>query len=317
MSLTWDAVPIEERRAIIDRFNARVDAAQQAAEPTKAWVRKAIRREGAPHCPVRLRRVSLELVLRYGDALADLFVRVPGGVTPISAYGAVLGGQSPAVRKPLDPIQALTEAASWVDEWGTRWAHAAGTSGASPVTAPLADWDDLDEYLRERMPDPAAPGRLDGALPKLAMIGRSHYCVGDLFGPLWERYNQLRGMNAALEDVAVNPPEAPRLLDALVEYQVEHIRQWGALGQIDAIQLADEFGWQRSLFMSPASFRRMFAARYRRICDAAHEQGLAVVFHTCGNVGALIGDLIDVASTSSTLFSRRRWTWRGSRASSA
>src|SRR3990170_4167417 len=100
MSLTWDAVPIEERRAIIDRFNARVDAAQQAAEPTKAWVRKAIRREGAPHCPVRLRRVSLELVLRYGDALADLFVRFPDDITLISAYDQFVGHQPPGTRTP-------------------------------------------------------------------------------------------------------------------------------------------------------------------------------------------------------------------------
>jgi hypothetical protein len=75
LSLTWDAVPIEERVAVIGRLNKRVDAAQQAAEPTKARVRKVIRREGAPRCPVRLRRVSYDLILRYRDALADLFVR--------------------------------------------------------------------------------------------------------------------------------------------------------------------------------------------------------------------------------------------------
>src|SRR3989304_6277279 len=111
------------------------------------------------------------------------------------------------------------------------------TSASTPPRRPPSRRNHGGALARWAGPRPAAPGRLAGARPKLAMIGRSHYCVGDLFGPLWERYNQLRGMNAALEDVAVNPPEAPRLLDALVEYQGEYIRQWGALGPLDPLQL--------------------------------------------------------------------------------
>jgi len=101
MSLIGDAVSVEHRLAVIGRFNERVDAAQQAAEPTKAWVQRSVRREGAPRCPVRLRRVSLELVLRYGDALADLFVQYPDDITLISAYDQFVGHQPPGDAQPV------------------------------------------------------------------------------------------------------------------------------------------------------------------------------------------------------------------------
>ena len=292
MSVTWDAVPIEERRATIGRFNDRVDAAEEAAAPTKAWARNAVKRAGAPRCPVRLRRLTHDIVLRYPDALADLFAEFPDDVIHIQPYDMFFGYRSPEAEPQVDPIRGLTEAAAWVDEWGTGWEHAVGGSGASPITAPIAEWGDLEGYLRNRMPDPAAAGRFDGVLPKLARIGPSHYVVGTTHFTLWERYSQLRGMGAALEDMA-DPLRRRTTLRRLVDYQVELVRRWGELGGVDAVMLADDFGTQRSLIMSPTTWRRTFAARYRTICDAAHERGLDVVFHSCGNVGSIIGDLID------------------------
>jgi uroporphyrinogen decarboxylase len=293
MSLTWETIPVEERRATIGRFNDRVDAAEAAAAPTKAWARAAVGHAGAPRPPVRLRRLTHDIVLRHQDALADLFVRFPDDVIHVQPYDMFFGYQAPGAAEPLDPIRCLTEAATWVDEWGTRWEHAAGGSGASPVTAPIADWDELDDYLRRRMPDPSAPGRFDAIGARLAAIGASHYVVGVTQFTLWERYAHLRGMDAAFEDMAYETPETGRLLDALVDFQVGLIRRWGELGAVDAVMLTDDFGSQQSLVMSPVSWRRTFAARYRRICDAAHERDLAIVFHSCGNVSAIIGDLID------------------------
>jgi uroporphyrinogen decarboxylase len=232
-------------------------------------------------------------VLHHRDALADLFARYPDDVVHLQPYDMFFGYQAPGVQTADDPIRCLTESAAWVDEWGTGWEHAAGGSGASPVTAPLGELSDVQGYVRTRMPDPAAPGRFDAVRPRLAAVGPSHYVVGTTQFTLWERYCHLRGADAALEDMATHPPEAGVLLDALVDFQVALIKAWAGLGAVDAVMLTDDFGSQRSLIMSPATWRRVFATRYRTICDAAHEHGLAVVFHSCGNVGAIIGDFID------------------------
>lgn len=294
MSLTWDAIPLETRRGTIAQFNARVDAAEEAAPPAKTWTRAAIGHAGGPRCPVRLRRLTHDIVLRHPDALADLFERFPDDVIHLQPHDMFFGYRAPGAEPPDDPIRSLTESAAWVDEWGIGWEHAAGGSGASPTTSPIAEWDVLDEYLRHRVPDPAAAGRFDAIRPRLAAVGPSRYVVGTNHFSVWERYNQLRGMGAALEDIALQPPEMDQLLDVLVDHQVGLVHQWADLGGVDAVMLTDDFGSQRSLIMSPVSWRRIFAARYRKICDAAHARGLAVVFHSCGNVGSIIGDFIDV-----------------------
>lgn len=66
------ALSVTEKQVLVRRFNARVDSAVAGAPPTKKWVKTALGRGGTPRCPTRLRRLSFELILRYGDALADL-----------------------------------------------------------------------------------------------------------------------------------------------------------------------------------------------------------------------------------------------------
>jgi len=284
--------PIDAHEAI-RRFNERVDRAIAERPPSKAWVKSALRRGGAPRCPVRLRRLSFDIILRYGDALADLFCAYPDDAVFTQAYDIFVGHQPPDRAERIDPLRVLTEAAEWADEWGTTWRHAAGGVGASTVSYPLADWSDLDAYLARGLPDPRAPGRLDGVLPALAQHGRDRYFCGMIHLTLFERLHCLRGMANTFEDFHLYPREVERLLDALTDYLAELVRAWGRLGNVDALFLTDDWGTQTSLMISPALWRKFFAARYRRVCDEAHRCGLDVVFHSCGNVASIIGDLID------------------------
>ncbi len=161
------------------------------------------------------------------------------------------------------------------------------------MAAPLADWAELDAWLEGSLPDPCAPGRLDGALAALRALAPTRWTAGTTHQAIWERYNQLRGMESAFEDLVSDEPAVERLLDAITEYGVELIRRWPSAGPVDAIFLTDDWGTQLGLMCSPATWRRLFAPRYRRLCDAAHAQDLDVVFHSCGNVHEILGDLVD------------------------
>jgi len=284
---------LTEAQETLRRFNERVDGAIAGRPPTKEWVKRALHHGGAERCPVRIRRLSHDIILRYGDALADLFCEYPDDAVFAQAYDIFIGYQPPSVRERTDPLQVLTQEASWIDEWGTGWRHAAGGVGASTISYPLPDWSQLDNYLAERMPDPQAPGRLDGALPALRLHGDTRYFCGMTHLALFERLHCLRGMENAFEDFYLYPEQVDRLLGALTDYQVEIVRAWGRLGNVDGWFVTDDWGTQTSLMISPELWRKFFAARYRRLCDEAHRCGIDVIFHSCGNVTAIVGDLID------------------------
>jgi uroporphyrinogen decarboxylase len=279
-------------KAVIARFQARFDESQVRAQPSKEWVRASLERKGAPRCPVRLKRTSYDLLARHGDALGELFRAYPDDLVLTQPYESFIGFRGPGMD-PVDTIRAFTEEAEWTDEWGTSWGHAAGGVGATPTANPLTDWSQLDDYLASHVPDGRDPGRLAGAKPSLELHGANRYYIGMTYFGLFERFHGLRGMENTFEDFYTSPREVHRLLDALLDYQVATIREWGQLANVDTIFTTDDWGSQLALMIRPDMWREFFAARYRRMIDEAHRWGMAFMFHSCGNVFAIIGDLID------------------------
>jgi uroporphyrinogen decarboxylase len=290
MNSEHQSANLEQARATLERFNRRFDEAHAKAPPSKRWTRRALHRQGAGRCPVRLKRLSLDLILHYPDELADLFTQYPDDTIFVPAYEFCLGYR-PLV--PVDPLRALTETAEWTDEWGTVWHHSAGGVGATPARPAISDWDQLEDYLARRIPNPRAPGRLDAALPALTRHGGNRYFAGMTHFLLFERLHAIRGMENVFEDFYANPEPLDRLLGVLTDYYIEIIREWGKWENVDAVFMTDDWGTQQSLMISPDLWKKFFAARYRRICDEAHRFGMDVIFHSCGNVLAIVGDLID------------------------
>ena len=288
----YRALPLSEMEKIVTRFKERVEAAQVASPPNKDWVRKALHREGANRCLTRMNRFTMDVIVRYGDDLADLLCQFPDDVVSVLAYEFALGYQPPDRRGRLSDFETLMRENEWADEWGIVWRHSVDGVGANPVGHPIQDWSQLDDYLANQMPNPHAPGRIAAALPTLAKLGSRRYCVGVVHNILFERLFALRGMENTLADFHTNEPEVRRLCDALTEYVMELIQEWGKT-DISAMFLTDDWGSQDALMISPMMWKRFFKEYYRRIFAEVHRWGKDVMFHSCGSIASIIPDLIE------------------------
>jgi len=289
----YRALPLSEMEKIVTRFKERVEAAQLASPPTKNWSRKALHREGANRCLTRMNRFTMDVIVRYGDDLADLLCQFPDDVVSVLAYEFALGYQPPDRRGRLSDFETLMRENEWADEWGIVWRHSVDGVGANPVGHPIHDWSQLDDYLANQMPNPHAPGRIAAALPTLAKLGSRRYCVGVVHNILFERLFALRGMENTLADFHTNEPEVRRLCDALTEYVMELIQEWGKT-DISAMFLTDDWGSQDALMISPMMWKRFFKEYYRRIFAEVHRWGKDVMFHSCGSIASIIPELIEV-----------------------
>ncbi|HOZ47654.1 MAG TPA: uroporphyrinogen decarboxylase family protein [Candidatus Hydrogenedentes bacterium] len=286
-------LPIAEMEARIARFEERVNASQQANPATKDWVKNALRGQSDGRCPVRLKRLSFDLILKYGDDLADLFCAYPDDVIAVIPYDITVGYQPPEKRPRVNPIEALMRDMNWLDEWGTRWGHAFGGVGATPIDYPLKDWAELDDYLERQVPDPSAPGRLDTAAALLALHRDAKYCYGIIHLALFERLHALRGMENVFTDFYMHEAEVRKLLDRLEAYLMDIVRQWAEL-EADAVFLTDDWGSQSGLMIAPELWSRLFESYYARIFAEVHRLGMDVIFHSCGNVTSIVGELVDI-----------------------
>jgi len=116
-------------------------------------------------------------------------------------------------------------------------------------------------------------------------------CPG--YNGIFERAWQLTGFEEFMLGLSLHPRLIEKLLDDITDFKVETARQVVAEG-FRCGHTGDDFGSQAGLLMSPATWRTFFRPRLQRVWDVYREAGLPVIHHSCGNVTALIPDMIDM-----------------------
>jgi len=111
----------------------------------------------------------------------------------------------------------------------------------------------------------------------------------------FEIYCQLRGLEQALMDLALNPHLVEAVLDRVEAIQTKMMKRFlsQAGDTVDLVFVSDDVGGQRGLLMSPEMWRRHLQPRMRRWCELIHSFGKSVFYHTDGAAEALIQPLID------------------------
>ncbi|MFB3906084.1 MAG: uroporphyrinogen decarboxylase family protein [Acidobacteriota bacterium] len=141
-------------------------------------------------------------------------------------------------------------------------------------------------------PDPAAGYRY-------AEIGawckRHEGCFRVIWvGDLWERAAFMRGMEALLTDVLLEPRFVQALLRALADYILETMQILFDRFEFEAVAVSDDYGTQRSLVMSPEIWRTLIKPLLAEIYDFAKANQRVVFHHSCGNIESIVGHVIDI-----------------------
>jgi len=200
-------------------------------------------------------------------------------------------------RGPHHPPEESFPDGSYRDEWGVVRSRPPG--GHYYVSRePLASECSLDAIVRYPWPNPDDPGYVEG-LREEAQRGRAAGYAVVLCLPvgLLHQATFLRGMENLFVDMLRAPRLAEALLDAVLDVQyaiTEHMLE--AAGDLaDAVMFADDLGTHDRPMMSPALYRRLIKPRQRRYLDMIHAKTRAkVVYHTCGAIYPLIGDLVEI-----------------------
>ncbi|MCC7493158.1 MAG: hypothetical protein IT204_12450 [Fimbriimonadaceae bacterium] len=109
-------------------------------------------------------------------------------------------------------------------------------------------------------------------------------------------FNQLRGLEQSLLDLALNQELSHAILARLTDFFygfAERLFEAGG-GLIDVTQLTDDFGGQTNLLLSPASFDEYLAPHYCRLAGLMRDHGVRIFHHDDGAMWELLPRLIDL-----------------------
>jgi uroporphyrinogen decarboxylase len=161
------------------------------------------------------------------------------------------------------------------------------------VTNPLAKAETVADIERFDWPDPLG-WDVDGMRAKCE-AWHGYPIMGGCYEPFY-LYCRLRGMEQALEDLALNPALAEAALERIYYIHESIIRRTleAAKGLIDFIYVAEDLGTQDTLLISPAAFRRYLKPWMRKMIDLGHAHGVKVMHHDDGAIRPLLPELIEL-----------------------
>jgi len=179
------------------------------------------------------------------------------------------------------------------DPWGIAWVK----EGAFNQIAhsPLADAG-AEEALAYRFPIYAVE-KLMAPMAAVARTAGNCFLGCDVSPCVFEMYWRLRGMEAAMLDMAADPAFADVMLGRCADFAV-------ALGEIacarfplDWLWTGDDVAGQQGMLFSPAQWRALVKPHLARVAAVGIARGLPVAYHCCGAHRDIIPDLIEIGIT--------------------
>jgi len=162
---------------------------------------------------------------------------------------------------------------SWVDE-----AHGA-----------IETWDDFERY-----PWPRATEEHYLPLEQAAQaLPEGMKVIPSGPGGVLENVMWLMGYGPMSYAMADEPDLVQAMFDRVGETLVEVFRTMASHEGVGAVFLGDDMGFKTQTMISPEDMRRYVFPWQRRLAEVVHAAGKPFLLHACGNLEAVMDDLID------------------------
>ncbi len=166
----------------------------------------------------------------------------------------------------------------------------AGVTLESEGRVVIRSWEDFEKYP---WPDPSHPidyrhfETVAGLLPEGVKI------VGGVCAGPYEWASWMLGTVGMAYLMADEPDLVLEVFRKLGSLHVAAVRHLATMDAIGALRQGDDLGFKTATFLPAERLREYVFPIYRRMADAAHEQGKPFILHSCGNLAEVYEDLIE------------------------
>ena len=185
-----------------------------------------------------------------------------------------------------------------MDGFGIKWEYPATGGGAAVPDVNYTVMDDVTEWREKvHIPNPADFDWKAAYAMECKIIGepnREKEIVDFGFGNgIFERLAALMGFEDALVALAAKPEETTALFEAITDYKVAALDYIIDAYHPDTITYFDDVATQRSLFMSPETYRELIKPHHKRFAQECLKRGIIPLYHCCGHAEDIVEDMID------------------------
>ncbi len=232
------------------------------------------------------------------NALLALEHKVPERIVDLVNDANMLGTYTIFERAPAVPGRPY--GSDGVDWFGVHWRYeeVSGAPMVDPAYPPLMD--DITEWKEAvKFPDLS---KIDFKRAAEKDLNDPHYdpdklnLVTIMQGP-FERLLSLMATEDALCALLMEPEACADFFQAVADHKIELIDRLAEVYPIDLIDLHDDWGTQKSTFMSVDTWKALLSAPMGRIAKHCKEKGIHMQVHSCGKIETIVPEMVDAGIT--------------------
>lgn len=154
---------------------------------------------------------------------------------------------------------------------------------------PISDWQLFESYPWPK-PESISFAEFEQVAPALPegmmMVGQT--------GGIFESAEVLLGYEQLCLLLIDDPDLVAAVFDRLGELYVAMYRGMAQIEQVGALVISDDMGFKTQTMISPDDIRRYVLPWHTKLAAIAHEAGKPCILHSCGQLSAIMDDIIDV-----------------------
>jgi uroporphyrinogen decarboxylase len=156
------------------------------------------------------------------------------------------------------------------------------------ASGPIQSWADFEAY-----PWPEPQDLSHAGLEYVsAVVPEGMKVAAFMYGGVFEHSTWLMG----LESFSFALRDQPDLVEAICQrvgaLASATAAQAATIDNVEMVFLSDDLGFFSGTLVSPTVIRRYIVPHYKKIADVVHASGKLLVFHSCGNMYAMMGELV-------------------------
>ena len=176
--------------------------------------------------------------------------------------------------------------------WGVKICYQEGTPGPFPVCEgedkllkDVTQWREVLKSPRTQFTDDEWKPYIEAA----ARIDRNDkFAAASVGTGIFEKLHYFMGMEDAMMNFYEEPDEMHALIDYLADWEIAGAREVIEHLHPDALFHHDDWGSQKSTFMSPAMFEEFIEPAYRKIYGFWKDNGVEVIVHHSDSYAATL-----------------------------
>lgn len=177
----------------------------------------------------------------------------------------------------------------FLDAFGVTWNRTGVDKDIGVIDHPIFEEPDITLWREPNLDEK----RLRAEYEQLLKEKQDRFAFAGIGFSMFERLWSLCGMENALIYMIEEPEFTHALLDRICEYNLKIIDIANEY-PFDGFYFGDDWGQQRGLIMGPALWREFIKPRMKRMYDRARQNGKYIIQHSCGDIGTLFPDLIEI-----------------------